>query len=436
MKKYILLSVSLLITLMTCHAQVNGIRFQENKNWNEILAEAKVTGKFIFVDCYATWCGPCKAMDRDVYTDRNVGAFFNQHFIAVKMQMDTSKNDNDTVKRRYPDAHQIHDSYAIRALPTYLFFDSEGRIVHRSQGFQRPQQFVHTCQDALNPAHQYYTELSAFQKGTLSYSAMPALSKAAGENNDKELAGRVARDYIQKYLYKLNDSALLTKDHLVFIETTARSVTTKDRIFNIFRNMPATVDSLMHDKEYAERWLRFVIYNSEVVLIMDEWKAQNKLPHWRQLGNWLTKQYGSKEAVTCVISAKISWYRSHKDAANYTKYLTIQTDEDFKKNGIRPGLTGVLINNTAFEIFQYDNNKKDLLKALNWMIALNKLQSKPNPILLDTQGEVLYKLGRTADAIQIESQALALHPDPRVQDVPGEITKMQKGLKIWPDKMP
>lgn len=36
----------------------NGIQFIE-ANWNKALEEAKKQNKLIFLDAYATWCGPC-----------------------------------------------------------------------------------------------------------------------------------------------------------------------------------------------------------------------------------------------------------------------------------------------------------------------------------------------------------------------------------------
>ncbi len=75
-----------LINYALSHAQ--GIKFEENLSWQQLLDKAKVTNKYIFVDCYATWCGPCKMMDKDVYTSGKVGYLFNEHFISVKVQMD------------------------------------------------------------------------------------------------------------------------------------------------------------------------------------------------------------------------------------------------------------------------------------------------------------------------------------------------------------
>ena len=61
-------------------AQIN---FQK-KAWNDVLAEAKLQRKLIFVDVYADWCGPCKMLDRDVFSDKTVGKKFNSYFVNYK----------------------------------------------------------------------------------------------------------------------------------------------------------------------------------------------------------------------------------------------------------------------------------------------------------------------------------------------------------------
>src|ERR1700710_7497 len=71
----------------------NRIHFTKEISWNEILKKAKKDNKYIFIDCYASWCGPCKEMDKEVYTNDTVGNYMNSRFISVKYQLDTSKTD-------------------------------------------------------------------------------------------------------------------------------------------------------------------------------------------------------------------------------------------------------------------------------------------------------------------------------------------------------
>src|SRR5581483_3216005 len=121
-------------TLISIATSSDSIHFSTEKSWQQIKTEAKVEGKFIFVDCYATWCGPCKMMDKQVYTNDSVGAFMNDHFVSVKVQMDTSQSDNQYTKDWYQIAHELQSSYKVNSLPTYLFFSPNGEIVHKEIG--------------------------------------------------------------------------------------------------------------------------------------------------------------------------------------------------------------------------------------------------------------------------------------------------------------
>src|SRR4051812_34660552 len=66
----------------------SGITWVDNLNWQQVLKKAKKEKKYIFVDCFTTWCGPCKKMDKVVYTNDSLGDFLNAKFISVKLQMD------------------------------------------------------------------------------------------------------------------------------------------------------------------------------------------------------------------------------------------------------------------------------------------------------------------------------------------------------------
>lgn len=69
-----------------------GIKF-EDITFNEALKKAKEQGKLIFMDCYTTWCGPCKMMSNQVFKQKQVGDFFNQNFVNLKVDMKRVKDE-------------------------------------------------------------------------------------------------------------------------------------------------------------------------------------------------------------------------------------------------------------------------------------------------------------------------------------------------------
>src|SRR5690349_7699291 len=95
-----LLCLSFICVPVFLYAQ-NGIQWTDGMTWDQIKAKAKAENKFIFVDAYATWCGPCKKMDKEVYPSTKVGGVLNPKFVSVRIQMDQTKKDNDQVKSWY-----------------------------------------------------------------------------------------------------------------------------------------------------------------------------------------------------------------------------------------------------------------------------------------------------------------------------------------------
>ncbi|MEM7373610.1 MAG: thioredoxin fold domain-containing protein [Bacteroidota bacterium] len=98
--------------------------------------QATEDGKLIFVDTYASWCGPCKMMARDVFTDPKVADYFNEHFINVKIDTDLSVN--------YP----FLISHEIRSIPDLIFMDASGTVLARKKGFLSSDQFLKLAKKA------------------------------------------------------------------------------------------------------------------------------------------------------------------------------------------------------------------------------------------------------------------------------------------------
>lgn len=97
--------------------------FNENTNINfeSILAKAKAEKKLIFIDAYATWCGPCKIMDRNVFTDSPTADFFNKNFISYKVNIE--KGNGSTIQLLYE----------VNSLPSLIFTDVEGKVLEKAE---------------------------------------------------------------------------------------------------------------------------------------------------------------------------------------------------------------------------------------------------------------------------------------------------------------
>ena len=124
---------------MISHAQNQGIQFFQG-SWSEAVGQAKKENKLIFVDFYTQWCGPCYNMAKDVFTRQDVGNYYNEHFVNVKIDAENGEG------------IELAKKYKVRSYPTYAFIDpATEELVHRSSSRQSAEQFIYTAESAITP---------------------------------------------------------------------------------------------------------------------------------------------------------------------------------------------------------------------------------------------------------------------------------------------
>ncbi len=83
--KYSFLFLLLLLAPLSMKAQVDFIEVETLEQMKAAQKKASDGMLMLFVDVYATWCGPCKMMDSEVYTDAAVADYMNAHFLSVRL---------------------------------------------------------------------------------------------------------------------------------------------------------------------------------------------------------------------------------------------------------------------------------------------------------------------------------------------------------------
>jgi thiol:disulfide interchange protein len=118
--KKVLFTASLLalISLLSCArssqaASGDGVVFTQG-TFQEILDKAKAENRMVFIDAYASWCGPCKRMDAEVFPQKEVGDYMNATFINAKFDMERGEG------------IQIAGRYDVTRYPTFLLIDGDG----------------------------------------------------------------------------------------------------------------------------------------------------------------------------------------------------------------------------------------------------------------------------------------------------------------------
>ncbi len=90
------------------------------KDFDSAKSSAEAAGKPLFVDAFATWCGPCQEMAQTTWKDASVAKAL-QGYVPVSLDTDA----NGTVGMKYD----------VSVVPTLMVIDPKtGNVIKRSEG--------------------------------------------------------------------------------------------------------------------------------------------------------------------------------------------------------------------------------------------------------------------------------------------------------------
>ncbi len=121
---------------MTAWAQ-EGVRFL-GLSFREALEQAKAGNKWVFVDCYTSWCGPCRHMAEKVFTQKAAGDYFNSRFVCVKFDME--KGEGVELAKRLK----------VKAYPSFYLLRPDGTVRHKIVGGNELDEFIRSVERGLH----------------------------------------------------------------------------------------------------------------------------------------------------------------------------------------------------------------------------------------------------------------------------------------------
>lgn len=455
MKSFLLLTFCAPILLQAQEAKVNaqqpdnaitinvtgegsGITWVDNLNWKQVLKKAQKENKYIFVDCYTTWCGPCKKMDKDVYANDSVGDLLNTNFISVKVQMDSAKADNESTRSWYKTAKEMGTTYHVASYPTLLFFSPGGEVVYKEFGYKAPGQFMQIARDALNPSKQYYALLRAYKKGKKDYVHMPDLIRMSKQLGDSINYLPLLNDYYA-YLHTLDKEKLYTKDNIEFIASTLNKP--NQTLFTMFYPDGSAVDAVMKKEGYAKKVADNAIFKEKANPFLKAAEGKPE-PDWSTLYNNIAKDYKEDYADRTVLDAKMKWYNYY---GNMLKYATALNDK-MEKYGSDTTSMGedFKLNNQAFLIWQGIKDTPELKRMIGWMTGVVRRGEKATgvyteywPLYIDTYANLLYKVGESLEALKWQELAVTKSKElglgkGDIKTIEENLELMKKGQPTWP----
>ena len=112
------------------------IIFIEN-SWNEALKQAAAQNKYIFVDAYASWCGPCKMLRLTTFKNSKAALFYNKNFINISIDMEKGQGP------------KLAAQWRLQAYPTLIIFNTKGEPVLGTVGYIKADDLIKFGQEGL-----------------------------------------------------------------------------------------------------------------------------------------------------------------------------------------------------------------------------------------------------------------------------------------------
>lgn len=364
------LSASILFTFMALTTSFGQIDFFHG-TWEEALAKAKAESKVIFVDAYAEWCGPCKRMAKNVFTQERVGEFHNEQFINMKIDME--KGMGLTFRQKYP----------VSAFPTLFYIDSSGEVVHKVKGAQKVDGLLKLGNFVLGKVDYSKDYAAEYEKGNrdpeLLFKYVQALNKS------KKPSLSVTNEYLR------TQKDLMTDFNLRFIHEGA--VDADSRIFDLMVEnkkqigMLVGLDALNKQIELACQNTVDKAIEYEMPELMDDAKAKMKANY-------------PARAEKFAIKADLDYYKAIEDQKSYMKACSEYAKKVVNENP-------KALNRLAKDIESHFGGSSKCMKAAE-KYAKEAAESNKHYAYYLTYANILNENGKKDDALEAAKKSLEL----------------------------
>ncbi len=109
-------------------------------SYNDGITLARNQNKKLLIDVYTDWCGWCKKMDADVYSDESIRTIIEGDFIAVKLNAESSKK--VTVGTDQLDEASLARAMGVTGYPTTVFLESGAAPITKIAGYMEAKEFA------------------------------------------------------------------------------------------------------------------------------------------------------------------------------------------------------------------------------------------------------------------------------------------------------
>lgn len=187
MRRYLLILAMVCLVSLNAFAQTRSITFETTRSWSKIVKRAKTEKKLIFVDCYASWCGPCKKLAAEVFTQDKVGDFFNEHFVNVQFDMEKDADGKTHLQQ-----------WGIASFPTLMFIDpATEQPVGKLVGAGNADWLIGGAKMALDPSKRIEALAERYNKGERDGAFLHTFIRALGQAGMTDQVQQVGREWLE-----------------------------------------------------------------------------------------------------------------------------------------------------------------------------------------------------------------------------------------------
>ena len=326
------------------------------------------TDKLVLVDFETEWCVWCDRLDTDTYTDQRVIEFAKKNLISKKI--DAEKNNGPQQKKKY----------RVKGYPTILLLDSEGNEIDRIIGYRPPEEFFNELNRIKNRENTLSDLITRYKQSINNSSVKIDLAEKYILMNLPDSA-RSLLDNIysfQKKKHQLDFSVSFNLSQLYYkIRSLDRSIEILDQI------VESGVDS--SDIAYFFRLLYKSKRSSDIDALLEYAELSENIDR-KQKSYWQIIRILKKHKRDPSLEAEL-----------YLKVIDLYTS-DYK-------YLPSLLNGFAWRMTELEKNLDIALVKIN-----KALEYGEDIKILDTKAEVLWKLNRSEEAVEIIEKCILSDP--------------------------
>jgi len=285
--------------LITSSVFSQGIEFFHG-TWEEAVGEAEKTEKLLFVDAYAQWCGPCKRMAKEVFTQAEVGDFFNSNFINLKLDMET------------PDGRSFGSKFPVSAYPTLFFLNGDGEIVKKVTGGKQAADLIALGKTAIKSYDRSGDYAVKYEEGDRSYELVHNYVKELNKVGKPSL--KISNEYIS------SNPPISKSEKAAFLYTAV--VDSDSKLFDQMISMKNEVIQATSEDSYKDKVKNACFATIAKAVEFD----------YEDLMHEAIEKYKAADAGDAKKFTQEAKLEYHKLAGNYTEWKTL-AEKYMKKYG-------------------------------------------------------------------------------------------------------